>query len=91
MEEEAEARPEPKPEDQEVLECEVGELDLIFGESMGLSSEDSNSEGPPKSPSATKEVTSAVAWQLPAVRPKSLERGNKVVVTGLASLLKEKL
>ncbi|KAL3828748.1 hypothetical protein ACJIZ3_017550 [Penstemon smallii] len=63
----------------EVLECEVGELDLIFGENT-TSSELEYSEA--KSP--------AIAWQLPEVMPKSLERGNKVVVTGLASLLKDK-
>ncbi|KAI3469651.1 hypothetical protein Pfo_026314 [Paulownia fortunei] len=87
VEETTEAQLETKPENQEVLECEVGELDLIFGEKMSLS-EESNSEEP-KSPA--KDVPPAITWQLPAVRPKSLERGNKVVVTGLASLLKEKL
>ncbi|KAG8370305.1 hypothetical protein BUALT_Bualt14G0103100 [Buddleja alternifolia] len=99
---------------EEVLECEVGELDLIFGER--ISPEESNS-GESESPateiqpekcnseevtppaksdfeesiSAVKEVVPAMTWQLPAVRPKSLERGNKRPVTGLASLLKEKL
>ncbi|KZV38532.1 hypothetical protein F511_20400 [Dorcoceras hygrometricum] len=61
----------------EVLDSEVGELDLIFGES--------NVE---ESKSSVKQVIPQVAWQLPAVRPKSLDRGNRVVVTGLASLLK---
>ncbi|KAL0348919.1 UNVERIFIED_CONTAM: hypothetical protein Sangu_1119700 [Sesamum angustifolium] len=79
--------PEPEPENQ-VLECEVGELDLIFGEKTN-SSDESNSEEP-KSP-VKEEAPPSMTWQLPAVRPKSLERGNKVVVTGLASLLKEKL
>ncbi|KAL7105358.1 hypothetical protein ACP275_07G039100 [Erythranthe tilingii] len=76
-------------DDQEVLECEVGELDLIFGESMAFS-EESVSYVKPVSPPA-KVIPPATTWQLPAVRPRSLERGNKVVVTGLASLLKEKL
>ncbi|KAL8048045.1 hypothetical protein ABFX02_07G038000 [Erythranthe guttata] len=76
-------------DDQEVLECEVGELDLIFGESMAFS-EESVSHVKPVSPPA-KVIPPAMTWQLPAVRPRSLERGNKVVVTGLASLLKEKL
>lgn len=71
------ARPESKPDNQEVLEFEVGELDLIFGEDMA--------EEPAKGTPA------AMTWQLPAVKPKSLERGNKAVVTGLASLLREKL
>lgn len=74
------ARPESKPGNQDVLECEVGELDLIFGEH---SSEESGSPA--------KNTPPAMTWQLPAIKPKSLERGNKVVVTGLASLLKEKL
>ncbi|KAK6161461.1 hypothetical protein DH2020_004842 [Rehmannia glutinosa] len=79
------AQPETKPDNQEVLDSEVGELDLIFGEKMSLlESEES------KSPAA-KEAPPAMTWQLPAVKPKSLERGNKAVVTGLASLLKEKL
>lgn len=67
------------PEVMEVLDMdsEVGELDLIFGES---------SVEEPKS--SVKQVIPPVAWQLPALRPKSLERGNRVVVTGLASLLK---
>ncbi|XP_073134568.1 uncharacterized protein [Henckelia pumila] len=76
--------PEPKPETgsgnpqvMEVLDSEVGELDLIFGEPNV------------KEPTLpVKQVIPPVAWQLPAVRPKSLERRNKVVVTGLASLLK---
>ncbi|KAG6394910.1 hypothetical protein SASPL_145501 [Salvia splendens] len=37
------------------------------------------------------EIARSVRWQLPELRPKSLERGNKLVVTGLAALLKEKL
>lgn len=87
IEEPKEAQPETKPDNQEVLECEVGELDLIFGEHITLSEESNDEE--PKSPA--KEIPPAITWQLPAVKPKSLERGNKVVVTGLASLLKEKL
>ena len=62
------------PDDPDVLDlgCEGGELDLIFGEDVTISS------------------PAPMTWQLPAIKPKSLERGNKVVVTGLASLLKEK-
>lgn len=82
----AEVQPEPgskfapKHENQEVLECEFGELDLIFGEST----EDTKS-------STANDPPTAMTWQLPAVRVKSSERGNKAVVTGLAFLLKEKL
>ncbi|KAG6395168.1 hypothetical protein SASPL_145807 [Salvia splendens] len=59
------------------LEREGGELELIFGEEE------------PSSPG--KEAPAAMTWQLPAIKPKSFERGNKAVVTGLAALLKEKL
>lgn len=72
---------EAEPDDREMLACEGGELDLIFGEDMTMPEE-------PASPA--KEAPAKMTWQLPAVKPKSLERGNKVVVTGLASLLKEK-
>ncbi|KAL8493301.1 hypothetical protein ACS0TY_024497 [Phlomoides rotata] len=41
--------------------------------------------------SLVKYSPSAMTWQLPTIKPKSLEKGNKAVVTGLASLLKEKL
>lgn len=61
------------------LECECGELELIFGRSSSLS------EG-------GEEKSTAVMspWKPPAVKPKSCERGGKAVVTGLASLFKEK-
>ncbi|KAL3649029.1 hypothetical protein CASFOL_005432 [Castilleja foliolosa] len=72
-----EARPETEPESRDISESEVGELDLIFGEKDDAGS--------------TEELFPAMTWQLPAMRPKSLERGKKAVVTGLASLLKEKL
>lgn len=56
-------------------ESDCGELELIFGEE--------EEEPPPLPPTATP------LWQPPAVRPKSVEKGTKVV-TGLASLLKDK-
>ncbi|KAH6768508.1 hypothetical protein C2S51_013844 [Perilla frutescens var. frutescens] len=69
----------------DVPESEWGELDLIFGE-------ESSPEKPNSPVMFPGEITPSVAWQLPELRPKSLERGNnKVVVTGLAALLKEKL
>ncbi|KAI3459441.1 hypothetical protein Pfo_016104 [Paulownia fortunei] len=89
---EAQPEPEREPEVMEVPESECGELDLIFGgeKTSSFSSESGLEE--PKSPvKVPGEVTPSMTWQLPEVRPKSLERGNKVVVTGLASLLKEKL
>ncbi|KAK6265733.1 hypothetical protein QUC31_016570 [Theobroma cacao] len=59
-----------------------GELDLIFGEEK---------EASPEENSGVKDlpVTPLTTWQPPAVKPKSVERGTKIV-TGLASLLKEK-
>ncbi|KAL8499152.1 hypothetical protein ACS0TY_022217 [Phlomoides rotata] len=41
--------------------------------------------------SSAKDNPPAMTWQLPAIKPKNLEKGNKAVVTGLASLLKEKM
>ncbi|KAG4185308.1 hypothetical protein ERO13_A09G221100v2 [Gossypium hirsutum] len=59
-----------------------GELDLIFGkEKTALSEENSGETKLPENPVPT--------WQPPAVKPKSVERGTKIV-TGLASLFKEK-
>ncbi|KAJ0959831.1 hypothetical protein J5N97_000454 [Dioscorea zingiberensis] len=63
---------------------ECGELELIFGEDAV------NSTDP--SPEVEAKVTGnsvAVAWQPPAVKPKSVERGARIV-TGLASLLAAK-
>lgn len=57
---------------------EGGELELIFGEKTPPPSLENNS---------VEAVT--MKWQPPAVKPKSVEKRTKVV-TGLASLLKEK-
>ncbi|TXG72148.1 hypothetical protein EZV62_000727 [Acer yangbiense] len=61
---------------------DCGELELIFGEKT-----------PPPSPSPSPENDSAevvmTKWQPPALKPKIVEKRTKVV-TGLASLLKEK-
>ncbi|XP_022748976.1 uncharacterized protein LOC111298526 [Durio zibethinus] len=59
-----------------------GELDLIFGEKKMASSEDNS--GVEDLP-----ATLVTTWQPPAIKPKSAERGTKIV-TGLASLLEEK-
>lgn len=93
VEEPTEAQPEPKPESDvvEFPESECGELDMIFGEETSWSfSSESGLEKPNSPVQFTGEITLSMTWQLPELRPKSLERGNKVVVTGLASLLKEK-
>ncbi|KAK7393735.1 hypothetical protein VNO78_22299 [Psophocarpus tetragonolobus] len=65
-------------------ETDCGELELIFGEKT--------SPPVPETESGENKVDSVVvapAWQPPAVKPKSVEKGTKVV-TGLASLLKDK-
>lgn len=59
-------------------ESDCGELDLIFGEKTSSPEPEDNSGG-----------KSLPMWQPPAVKVKSVERGAKVV-TGLASLLKDK-
>ncbi|CAA2999914.1 Hypothetical predicted protein [Olea europaea subsp. europaea] len=59
------------------MPSESGELDLIFGEEMTLSEANDPVETLPES-----------MWQLPAVKVK---RANEGTITGLATLLKEKL
>ncbi|CAL1396516.1 unnamed protein product [Linum trigynum] len=66
-------------------EC-CGELELIFGEKA---TESDTSSSPAKSP-GEEEVKAAVTWQPPAVKPKSVVKRKTKMVTGLASLLKEK-
>ncbi|KAL2323763.1 hypothetical protein Fmac_028142 [Flemingia macrophylla] len=56
-------------------ESDCGELELIFGEE--------------KPQPLVVAAVATPAWQPPAVKPKSVEKGTKVV-TGLASLLKDK-
>ncbi|KAG6597404.1 hypothetical protein SDJN03_10584, partial [Cucurbita argyrosperma subsp. sororia] len=76
-----------------VTDTDCGEFDLIFGEE---SSPSESVTGDPVSPSSTsissdKKLPAGTAspWQPPAVKPKSIDKGAKIV-TGLASLLKEK-
>ncbi|XP_059632435.1 uncharacterized protein LOC132275071 [Cornus florida] len=82
-------------------ESECGELELIFGEESSSSS--SSSAGVDHAETETEPLSSPAknsgqnekkpfkvsTWQLPAIKPRSCERGAKVV-TGLAYLLKEK-
>lgn len=64
------------------VDCDCGELELIFGKSTSLSSDGGDDE---------KSTAVMSPWQPPAVKPKSCDRGGgKVIVTGLASLFKEK-
>ncbi|KAE8670387.1 ADP-ribosylation factor-like protein 5-like isoform 1 [Hibiscus syriacus] len=58
---------------------DCGELDLIFGEDKTASSEENSGEN----------ELPVTTWQLPPVKAKSVE-GRTEIVTGLASLFKEK-
>ncbi|KAH8495696.1 hypothetical protein Peur_055600 [Populus x canadensis] len=66
-----------------------GEFELIFGENSKLDSESSISSAEKSSVEDEKVKVRTVAWQPPAVKSKGVERGARMV-TGLASLLKEK-
>jgi hypothetical protein len=66
-----------------------GEFELIFGENSTLNSESSISSPEKSSGEDEKVKVRTVAWQPPAVKSKGVERGARMV-TGLASLLKEK-
>ncbi|KAA8527683.1 hypothetical protein F0562_035448 [Nyssa sinensis] len=74
-------------------DIDCGELELIFGETATLSEvahdETESSSSPARNSGEEKTTVMASTWQLPAIKPKSCERAAKVV-TGLASLLKEK-
>lgn len=65
---------------------DCGELDLIFGEKTSPPENDPSSS-PVKDTGDEERPVST--WQPPAIKPKSVERGAKIV-TGLASLLKDK-
>ncbi|KAL3507775.1 hypothetical protein ACH5RR_033157 [Cinchona calisaya] len=86
----AEAEAEAEAENKEVLEeSECGEWELIFGEKTTTSEESKTIFSSPVRISG--DMTPVfVTWQPPVIKPKSFERGNRVMVTGLASLLKEK-
>ncbi|KAJ1398900.1 hypothetical protein SESBI_30695 [Sesbania bispinosa] len=70
--------------DSATAESDCGELELIFGEKMSSPESEAISDGEKSLPTVAMPT-----WQLPAVKVKSVERGAKVV-TGLASLLKDK-
>lgn len=72
-------------------QSDCGEFELIFGDKSSPPSEkDSGDCGEGKVVLSSESVPpSTSTWQPPAVNPKSVERGAKIV-TGLASLLKEK-
>jgi uncharacterized protein (TIGR01615 family) len=65
-------------------DSDCGELDLIFGDKT------TPSPSPPRNSFHDEKVKEILStWQPPAIKPKSVDRGVKLV-TGLASLLKEK-
>ncbi|KAI8566339.1 hypothetical protein RHMOL_Rhmol02G0033200 [Rhododendron molle] len=69
-------------------DSEGGELELIFGEKTAAAAEVNSAE----TEAGDGGVFPAMAcpWKPPAVKPKRCERGGAKVVTGLASLLREK-
>lgn len=84
---EEETKP-PIPNDLLVIDTDCGEFELIFGEE---SAPNVSVSGGPESPSGENKPPTGTAppWQPPAIKPKSIDKGAKIV-TGLASLLKEK-
>ncbi|XP_029126175.1 uncharacterized protein LOC109792287 [Cajanus cajan] len=70
--------------DSAAAESESGEFELIFGEKASLLAPETFPGGQKSLPPVAPPL-----WQPPAVKLKSVERGAKVV-TGLASLLKDK-
>lgn len=78
------------------LASECGVFELIFGEERtpSQSTETSQLSSPGVLPSRKSDdgfdLSAARIWQPPAIKPRNVERGSKLVVTGLASLFKEK-
>ncbi|KAI8011794.1 hypothetical protein LOK49_LG06G02873 [Camellia lanceoleosa] len=72
------------------FQSDCGEFELIFGDKTASEEETESPQPPPEKNSGEGEKLPVVAstWQPPAIKPKSCERGVKVV-TGLASLLRE--
>lgn len=70
-------------------ERQSGELELIFGEESSLSSDEKPGDSKPSAAASVDSEAEAVMWQPPALKPKSVDKGTKIV-TGLASLLREK-
>ncbi|KAF9618637.1 hypothetical protein IFM89_002332 [Coptis chinensis] len=67
-----------------------GEFELIFGEKTTTTTTSLNSPIESESIDGEEKIKVVVSpWQPPAIKPKSVPRGGKIV-TGLASILKEK-
>ncbi|KAJ8549080.1 hypothetical protein K7X08_032787 [Anisodus acutangulus] len=86
-------------ESKEISDSEFGELELIFGEDSSFDSNRNDTKSsptllssppPPKFSGSVEEKPVMMTWQPPALKAKNCDRGNKVVVTGLASLLRER-
>ncbi|CAL5337584.1 unnamed protein product [Camellia sinensis] len=73
------------------FQSDCGEFELIFGDKTASEEETESPPRPPENNSGEGEKLPVVAstWQPPAIKPKRCEGGVKVV-TGLASLLREK-
>ncbi|XP_023548668.1 uncharacterized protein LOC111807255 [Cucurbita pepo subsp. pepo] len=79
--------------EQSPTETDCGDFEMIFGDETTTSppeSESIASSSPPQKGfnDGEKAAVAVTAWQPPAIKPKSLDRGAKIV-TGLASILKE--
>nr|GEX73673.1 hypothetical protein [Tanacetum cinerariifolium] len=68
------------------FESECGVFELIFGEDK--TKVESKKEGGKSDEGFESSV--AGTWEPPAIKPRNVERGSKLVVTGLASLFREK-
>ncbi|XP_058202239.1 uncharacterized protein LOC131316808 [Rhododendron vialii] len=71
-------------------ESEGGELELIFGEKTAAAEVNSAETEAEATGDGGLFPAMACPWKPPAVKPKRCERGGAKVVTGLASLLREK-
>lgn len=85
----------PSPVSTTAFESECGVFDLIFGEEMTASKSTETNQLSPSSIFRRKsdegfESWAPEIWQPPAIKPRNVERGSKLVVTGLASLFREK-
>ncbi|KAI7748643.1 hypothetical protein M8C21_012443 [Ambrosia artemisiifolia] len=69
------------------LETECGVFEMVLGEETTSLKVNKMTE---KKSDDGLELTPAGEWKLPALKPRSMERGSKLVVTGLGSLFREK-
>lgn len=86
---------EPSPVSPPAFESECGVFELILGEGTTATESTEANQLSPASILLRKsddgfESPAAGIWQPPAVKPRNVERGSKLVVTGLASLFREK-